>query len=73
MKKKKLISIRVNEEQLKRLSKALGIDESKTIRACMNLTENVILRWFGGEVTHIFKRKKDNEEQNLYSEWYESP
>jgi len=63
---KKLISLRVDEEQLQRLGKALGVDDSKAVRACMNLAENVIRDWFGGQIGNIFKRKKSNEELDLY-------
>ena len=66
MPKDKHITVRVNGELLKELSKDLGVDESKTIRACMNCTKNVIHGFFGGEITHIFKRKKTNEEIELY-------
>ena len=66
MKRDRLLTVRVNGDQLKRLSKALGIDESKTIRACMNCTENVIQNFFGGEVTLIFKRKRTDEELDRY-------
>lgn len=63
---KKLISIRVDEKQLARLCKILGLVESKAIRACMNFTENVIHHWFGGEITYMFRRKPDNETTNYY-------
>lgn len=66
MKRDKLISVRVDSKQLRKLSNSLGIDESKTIRACMNCTENVLQRFFGGEVSDIFKRKKTDEELNRY-------
>lgn len=66
--KDKLISIRVNEAQLKKLSKTLGVDDSKTIRACMNCADNVIHNLFGGEVRNIFRRKKENEELDLYED-----
>lgn len=64
--KDKLISVRVDSEQLKRLNKALGTDDSKTIRACMNCSEFVIQRLFGGEVTYIFRRNPKDEEKDLY-------
>ena len=66
MKKDKLMSVRVDEDQLERLSRSLGVDQSKVIRASMNLTENVLLNFFGGEVGNIFKRKKTNEEEDKY-------
>lgn len=66
--KLELITIRVNMKTLKELEKALGVDTSKCIRACMNVTKNVILNLFGGEIQNIFKRKKDNEEIALYDE-----
>lgn len=67
MAKDKRLVIRVDSKQLARLSNALGVDDSKTVRACMNLAENVILKWFGGEITYIFKRDKKDEERDLYN------
>lgn len=64
--KDKLISIRLDSAQLERLKKSLGLDDSKTIRACMNCTEFVIHRIFGGELQNIFRRKKDDETKDLY-------
>lgn len=64
--KDKLISVRVNSKQLARLQKSLGVDESKTIRACMNCTENVIHNFFGGEVKLIFQRRKQDENKPQY-------
>lgn len=64
--KDKRISIRVDSDQLKRLQETLGLDDSKTIRACMNCTEFVIHRWFGGDLRNIFRRKPTNETQDLY-------
>lgn len=64
--KDKLVSCRINSEQLARIAKALGVDESKAIRASLNCTENVLRNFFGGEVTHIFKRKRSDEELDLY-------
>lgn len=66
MAKDKRIVVRVDSEQLEKLKKALGVDESKTVRACLNCAENVILRWFGGEISNIFKRDKKDEEKDLY-------
>jgi len=66
MKRDKLISIRVNGEQLERIAKKLGVDESKAIRASLNCCENVLQGFFGGEVSNIFKRKKTDEELDLY-------
>lgn len=66
MAKDKRIVVRVDSEQLKRLSKSLGVDDSKTIRACMNLTDNVIHNWFGGEIGYIFKRDKKDETKDRY-------
>jgi len=66
-KKDKLLSLRVDSAQLKRLNKALGVDDSKSIRACMNFTENVIHHWFGGNLTYLFRRKKNDEEQSNYN------
>jgi len=67
--KDKLISVRVDKELLKQLSKKLGVDESKTLRACMNCTYFVIHRLFGGELTYIFRRSKINEERDLYDKF----
>lgn len=64
--KKTKISVWVNEEQLKKLSKTLGVDPAKTIRACMNCADNVIHNMFGGEVKNIFRRRKNNEELDLF-------
>lgn len=64
--KDKKITVRINSEQLKRLNKTLGTDDSKTIRACMNATEFVIHRWFGGDLRNIFRRKKDDETKDCY-------
>jgi len=66
MKKDKLLTVRVDPDQLERLGKSLGVDQSKVIRASLNLTENVLRNFFGGEVGNIFKRKKTNEEENRY-------
>lgn len=66
MKRDKLISIRVNAEQLENIAKKLGVDDSKAIRASMNCCENVLHNFFGGEVGNIFKRKKKDEELDLY-------
>lgn len=61
------ISIRVDIEELQRVKKTLGLSEDgKTIRACINFTNNVALRLFGGNIQNMFKRKKKNEEQSLY-------
>jgi len=67
MSKDKLIAVRVDSKLLDSLKKTLGVDESKTIRACMNCTDFVIQRLFGGEVTYIFKRDKKDEKEDLYS------
>lgn len=66
MDKKIKISVWVNEQQLRKLSKTLGVDPAKTIRACMNCADNVIHNLFGGEVKDVFRRKKSNEELELY-------
>ena len=66
MAKDKLLTVRVDSKLLKELSHSLGVDDSKTIRACMNCTKNVLQTIFGGEITHIFKRKKTDEEIELY-------
>jgi len=64
--KLKLISVRVDPELLNKLKKDLGVDESKTLRACMNCANNVIHNTFGGEIGNIFRRKKKNEELDYY-------
>lgn len=71
MKKRNLIalSIRVDEEQLDKLCKLMGIDDrSKAVRASMNFTLNVAHRMFGGNLSNMFKRRKDNEEVSLYDQ-----
>ncbi|KKN48608.1 hypothetical protein LCGC14_0651070 [marine sediment metagenome] len=64
--KKIKISVWVNQDQLKKLSRTLGVDTAKTIRACMNCADNVIHNLFGGEVKDVFRRKKKNEELDFY-------
>jgi|TARA_Y100000034_G_C6687623_1_gene302610 hypothetical protein len=59
-------SFRINQQQLDKLRNALGVDESKAVRAAINCANNVIHNIFGGEITLIFKRRKDNEELDLY-------
>lgn len=66
MTKDRIIKARVDGEQADRLKKVLGVDDSKMIRACMNCTEFVTQRLFGGEITNIFKRDKKDETKNLY-------
>ena len=68
MEKRKLVhkSIRIDPKQLTRIAKKLGVDESKAVRAALNCVENVLLTFFGGEVSNIFKRKKSNEELDLF-------
>tara|TARA_Y100000310_G_scaffold105331_1_gene103771 strand:+ start:4378 stop:4590 length:213 start_codon:yes stop_codon:yes gene_type:complete len=61
-------SFRIDQIQLTKLAKALGVDESKAVRAGINCANNVIHNTFGGEVGLIFKRKKSNEELNLYQD-----
>ena len=60
------ISVRVDKATLEGLKQKLGVDDSKTIRASMKCCMNVLQGFFGGEVSNIFKRKKDNEELDLY-------
>jgi len=60
------LSVRVDKKTLQEISKALGVDDSKAIRASMNCCLNVLRNTFGGEIGNIFKRKRDNEELNLY-------
>ena len=63
----KKLSVRIDEVELKRASKLLGLSEdSKTVRACINFTNNVALNMFGGNIQNMFKRKKKNIEVPLY-------
>ncbi len=67
--KRKLIkkSVRVDKDVLEQLKVLLGIpDESKVIRAAMNFTNNVARNMFSGNLSNMFKRRKDNEEIALY-------
>ena len=64
---KKKISIRIEIEELNKLKKTLGLfEDGKCIRAAINFTNNVSHRLFGGNIQNMFKRKKKNEELNLY-------
>ncbi len=60
------INVRLDLDRLNDLAKRLGVDRSKAIRACMNCTYNVLHNTFGGEVGNIFRRKRKNEELDLY-------
>jgi hypothetical protein len=60
------ITLRLESRQLDRIAHTLGVDRSKAIRASLNLCDNVIHGLFGGEITHIFKRKRSDEEQPRY-------
>ncbi len=62
------INVRLDLKRLDDIAKRLGVDRSKAIRACMNCTYNVLHNLFGGEVGNIFRRKKENEELNLYED-----
>lgn len=63
------ISLRVDVQTLKKLRGLTGIpDNSKSIRAAMNFTVNVGHNLFSGELNNMFKRKKDNEEIQLYEQ-----
>lgn len=66
MVKDKVLNVRVDFKLLKELSQKLGVDDSKMIRACMNCTANILNNFFGGEVTHIFKRNEKDEEEEKY-------
>ena len=68
MSKNKLtkINVRVDLKKLDLIGKKLGVDRSKTIRAALNCVDNVLHNFFGGEVGNIFRRKKKNEELDLY-------
>ena len=64
---KKHISIRIEEEQLDKLRKLLGLDDdSKAIRGAINFTVNVAHHLFDGNLNNMFKRKRTNEERPLY-------
>lgn len=61
------ISVRVDKDELEALQKLLGLsDTSKCIRASMNFTKNVAHNLFNGNIANMFRRKKTNEEANLY-------
>lgn len=63
------ISIRVDTETLQKLRQLMGLsDNSKVIRASMNFTLNVSHTLFGGNLSNMFKRKKSNEEVQLYEQ-----
>lgn len=63
------ISIRVDELTLKRLRRLMGIpDNSKVIRGAMNFTVNVAHNLFSGNLSNMFKRRKENEELQLYDQ-----
>lgn len=63
------LSIRVDLETLEQLKLLLGLsDSSKAIRGAMNFTLNVAHNLFSGELNNMFKRKKKNEEINLYDQ-----
>lgn len=60
------ITIRLNEEetaQLDRLKEFLGLkgqfgEDSSTIKACMNFTENVTHNLFGDRLSKLFYQRK---------------
>ena len=61
------ISVRVDKVSLEENKKLLGLsDSSKAIRASMNFTNNVAHNLFSGNLSNMFKRKKGNEEVDLY-------
>lgn len=61
------LSVRVDKLTLERLNKLTGLnDNSKNIRASMNFTVNVAHNLFSGNLSNMFKRRKDNEEVDLY-------
>ena len=63
---KELISVRIDRKQLNKLKQSLGLDDSKTIRACLNCTEFVIHHWFKGELQNIFRRNRKDETKDCY-------
>ena len=61
------ISVRVDRLQLEKLNFLLGLsDNSKAIRGAINFTLNVALNLFNGNLSNMFKRKKESEEIDLY-------
>ena len=66
MPKDKLVSVRVDSKQLKRIAAKLGVDESKAIRASLNVCDFVIHGLFGGEIGLIFRRDVKDERENYY-------
>ena len=63
------ISIRVDRNSLEILNRLMGLnDNSKAIRASINFTINVAHNLFNGNISNMFKRKKENEEISLYDQ-----
>lgn len=60
------INIRLDSKHLDLVCKKLGLDRSKTIRACLICTENVLQNFFGGEIKDIFRRDPKDENKSLY-------
>ena len=56
----------MDEEQVKRIAKKLGVDESKAIRASLNVCDFVIHKLFGGEIGYIFRRTPKDEQVDFY-------
>lgn len=60
-------SARLYRSDLDKAKQLLGLsDDAKAIRACINFTNNVAHNMFGGNIQNMFKRRKDNEEVELY-------
>lgn len=65
MAKDKLISLRVNSEQLENLKVTFGLKgcfgaDSKAIELRLNFTENVIRNLFGSNIKAVFTRNPKN-------------
>lgn len=63
------LSVRLFRTELDKAKKTLGLnDDAKAIRACINFTNNVAQNMFGGNIQNMFKRRKENEEVELYKQ-----
>lgn len=61
------LSVRVRRSELDKAKNILGLsDDAKAIRACINFTNNVSHNMFGGNIQDMFKRRRGNEEVELY-------
>ena len=63
------LSVRLYRTELEKAKKTLGLsDDAKVVRACINFTNNVAHNMFGGNIQNMFKRRKENEEAELYKQ-----